>query len=98
MTAAKKFLIALCLTLIVAGLSLLACDAIYVANYGVGFNEGAFFLDNGEFVDWPTSERPLYAYFPLGAYGIAACFSAIILFSLSPSFGPHLGRTLRGTE
>ena len=76
----------------------MACDAIYVKRYGVGFNEAAFFLVNGEFADWPTGERPAYAYFPLGVYGIATCVLAVVLFSLWPELKPNSGRILRGTE
>jgi len=94
----KKLHLSASLILVVAGLSIIAADAVYFAKYGVGFNEAAFFLGNGEFVDWATGECPLYAYFPLAAYGIGACLAAIVLFSVSPEIRAHSGRVLRGTE
>ena len=94
----KRILIGAWVTLAIGGLCLLACDAIYVRSYGVGFNDAAFFLGNGKFADWPTGERPLYAYFPLGAYGIAACLAAVLLSSLSQEIKRQTNRVLRGTE
>ena len=98
MKIAKRILMGLCGVLVVVGLALTTWDAIYFSKYGVGFNDAAFFLGNGEFADWPTGERPAYAYFPLAAYGIAAWFLAVVSFSLWPEFHPFPGRVLRGTE
>ena len=98
MSLLQKLHLSASLILGAAGLCIIAADTVYFTKYGVGFNEAAFFLGNGEFADWPTGERPFYAYFPLAAYGIGACFAAIILFSVSPQIGTYPGRVLRGTE
>jgi hypothetical protein len=97
-SAFKKLHLLLSLLLLATGLVIVVTDAIFITRYGVNFNDAAFFLGNGEFVDWPTAERPLYAYFPLAAYGLAAWLLAIVLFSLSPEIKTHSARALRGTE
>ena len=98
MSLFKKLHIVLSLLLVATGLVIVVTDLIFITRYGVNFNDAAFFLGNGEFVDWPTAERPLYAYFPLAAYGLAAWLLAILLFSLSPEIKTHSARALRGTE
>ena len=98
MSVLKKLQILVSAIFVVAGLVIVVTDVIYIVRYGIDFHEAAFFLGNGEFVDWPTSERPLYAYFPLAAYGLAAWLMAIVLFTMSPETKGHSGRVLRGTE
>jgi hypothetical protein len=98
MSLLRKLQILVSVILAIAGLVIVVTDVIYIVRYGVDFNEAAFFLGNGEFVDWPTAERPSYAYFPLAAYGLAAWLVAIVLFTLWPELKAHSGRVLRGTE
>ena len=94
----KKLHLLLSLLLVATGLLIVVTDVIFITRYGINFNDAAFFLVNGEFVDWPTGERPLYANFPLAAYGLAAWLFAILLFSLSPEIKTRSARALRGTE
>jgi hypothetical protein len=94
----KKLHIVLSLLLVATGVVIVVTDLIFITRYGINFNEAAFFLGNGEFVDWPTGERPLYAYLPLAAYGLAAWLLAVLLFSLSPEIKTYPARVLRGTE
>jgi hypothetical protein len=98
MSPFKKLHIVLSLLLVPTGVVIVVTDLIFITHYGINFNEAAFFLGNGEFVDWPTGERPLYAYFPLAAYRLAAWLLAILLLSLWPEVKSYPSRTLRGTE
>jgi hypothetical protein len=98
MSICKKLQLFISVFLIAAGLSAFAFDAVCVAKYGVDFNSAAFFLGNGEFVEWPTDGPPLYARAPLTAYGAAAWLIAILVFSASPEIRTHSGRVLKGTK
>jgi hypothetical protein len=74
-------------------------DALFVWQYGADFNDAAFILGNGEFVDWPTGEPPLYAYIPAAGYGLAAWLISALLLVLHPgNVRRYFGRIRRGCE
>ena len=54
-------------------------DLLFIRRYGVDYNDVAFVTRNDDLVDWPTGERPLYAYVPTAGYGLAAWFAAALV-------------------
>jgi hypothetical protein len=64
--------------LILGGAFILVGDILFIDRYGVDYNEVAFVGVTGSTVDWPTGERPLYAYFPAWSYGVVAWLLAAV--------------------
>src|SRR5262245_15939452 len=75
----------------VAGISLLAAAAIvfgdipFIRRYGVDFSDAAFVTADGQAVDWPTGEHPLWAAFPAWVYAIPPAITALVALALWPA-------------
>ena len=85
--------------LFVVGLFILTGDGLFMWYYGVDFSDAAFVTQDGQVADWPTGERPAWAYFPAASYALGFVLLGATAFSLWPQIrAEDRGRVWRGTE
>lgn len=81
------------------GAIILIGDGLFLWHYGVGFSDAAFVTSDGQVADWPTGERPAWAYLPAATYSLWFFLLGATAFSVSPEIGKeYRGRVCRGTE
>lgn len=94
----KKALLILGWALAALGLLILAYDILFFLGAGFDANEVAGISD-GQIIDWPTGERPVWAMVPVYVYSIGFCLAALAVFSIRKRVGiTYLGVTSRGAE
>jgi len=95
----RKLQLTVAMFLVFVGAVIVIGDLLFIRRYGVDYNAVAFVTRSDGVVDWPTGERPLYAYVPAAGYGLAAWFVAALFLVPWPEF-PNLyhGTIRRGTE
>ena len=69
--------------LLAAGLIVLA-DTAFIQRYGMDYSDACAVV-GGEVAEWPTGERPLWAYAPAWTYALIPLLAAGVFGALHPS-------------
>src|SRR5262245_33872235 len=81
------------------GAFVLVGDGLFMWHYGVDFSDAAFVTQDGQVADWPTGERPAWAYLPAATYSLGFFLLSATVFALWPEVGKEgRERVWRGTE
>ena len=84
--------------LLAIGLVILAYDASFFVRYGMDATDVAAISD-GDIIDWPTGERPVWALAPAFAYALVSWILATAVFAVCcRARRDYSGRIWRGTE
>jgi hypothetical protein len=95
----RKIPLIVSLILLAIGLAITIYDITVIREFGFDVNDVADIGRNGELADWPTGERPGWAFVPAFVYGIGFCLAAVLVLAPWPEPAKaYRGRVVRGTE
>lgn len=83
----------------VIGAAIFVGDGLFVWRYGVDFSDAAFVTEDGQVADWPTGERPAWAFLPAATYSLWFVLLGASALAMCPEAGKeNRGRVRCGTE
>jgi hypothetical protein len=83
---------------LIAALGVFLADLLFIWRYGVDFCDAAFVTEAGDFADWPTGERPGWAFVPAWLYALPLVLVAATALALNPELGGQRNTGYRGCE
>lgn len=83
---------------LIAALCVVVADTLFVWRYGVDFCDASFITEAGDFADWPTGERPTWAFVPAWFYALPLVLMAAAALAVNPEPGGHRRTGRRGCE